>query len=220
MYNNNPSITTPLSNMRAWSGDEIDSLDNLKDRQVYLQVGTADTTVGVNPMKQLKSQLSNFIDSSKLSYDTVTGAAHVFPTDFDAPGNNACGQSTSPFISNCGYDGAGEALKWMYGSLNPRATGALSGAVKPFDQAGSFGSSGMGRTGYMYVPNSCEDGTTVCKLHVALHGCQQSAGQVQSKFVDNTGYNKWAGTYDVCSTMTYCYIQGQIKLTWKQIQIT
>jgi poly(3-hydroxybutyrate) depolymerase len=27
---------------------------------------------------------------------------------------------------------------------------------------------------------------------VALHGCEQSYGQVQLKFVNNSGYNRWA----------------------------
>ncbi len=193
MYNNNPSITYPVANMKAWSGTKVDRLDNLRQRRVYLQVGTADTTVGTKPMNQLKSQISNFIEPSNLSYVTVTGASHVLPTDFDALGNNPCGQSSSPFISNCGYDGAGAALKWLYGGLNPRAAGLLSGTIKSFDQTGSYGSHGMGGTGYMYVPKSCEGGSTACKLHVALHGCQQSAGQIHSKFVENTGYNKWAG---------------------------
>lgn len=195
MYNNNPSIALPLANMKAWSGTKIDNLDNIRDRRVYLQVGTADTTVGVRPMEQLKSQLSNFIEPSNLSYDTITGASHVFPTDFDAPGNNPCSQSSSPFISNCGYDGAGAALKWIYGTLNPRAAATLSGTVQHFDQTGPYGSKGMGGKGYLYVPRNCVNGSVTCKLHVALHGCQQSHGQIQTKFVDNTGYNRWAGRY-------------------------
>ena len=32
---------------------------------------------------------------------------------------------------------------------------------------------GINETGYIYVPENCQSGDTKCKLHVALHGCQQ-----------------------------------------------
>lgn len=193
MYNGNPSITTPTANMRSWSGNQIDPVANLQSRKIYMQVGPSDTTVGPNVMNQLKQQLANFDTSSNTIYVTTNGASHTFPTDFAGSGDNACGSATSPFISNCGYDGAGAVLQWMYGSLQARNTGTLSGSVVSFSQAGSYGASGMDTTGYLYVPQACQGGSTVCKLHVALHGCKQNYGSVQSKFIDNTGYNKWAG---------------------------
>lgn len=193
MYNGNPSITTATANIRSWSGNQIDAVANLQSRMIYMQVGPSDTTVGPNVMSQLKQQLANFGTSSNTVYVTTNGASHTFPTDFAGSGDNACGSATSPYISNCGYDGAGAVLQWMYGSLQARNTGTLSGSVVSFSQAGSYGASGMATTGYLYVPQACQSGSTVCKLHVALHGCLQSYGSVQSKFIDNTGYNKWAG---------------------------
>jgi hypothetical protein len=56
----------------------------------------------------------------------------VFPTDFDGSGDNSCSQAASPYISNCGYDGAGAVLRWMYGELQARNTGTLSGSVVSF----------------------------------------------------------------------------------------
>jgi hypothetical protein len=144
-------------------------------------------------MNQLKAQLANFDDSSRVSFVTTVGAAHVFPTDFDGSGNNACGETRSPYISNCGYDGAGAVLKWMYGDLVPRNNGQLSGTLLSFSQTGTYGASGMDGTGYIYVPQACQGGSSVCKLHVALHGCAQSYGQIGAKFINNSGYNKWAG---------------------------
>jgi hypothetical protein len=193
MYNGNPSIITPTANMRSWSGNQIDAVANLQSRKIYMQVGSSDTTVGPNVMNQLKQQLANFDTSSNTIYVTTNGAAHTFPTDFAGSGDNACGSATSPYISNCGYDGAGAVLQWMYGRLNARNTGTLSGSVVSFSQTGSYGASGMDTTGYLYVPKACQDGLTVCKLHVALHGCLQSYSNIQSKFIDNTGYNMWAG---------------------------
>jgi hypothetical protein len=195
MYNANPAITTPVSNMNSWSGNQIDPVSNLASRQIYMEIGTNDPTVGLNPMKQLRTQLANFGTPSRTSFVTTQGAGHTFPTDFDATGNSPCSTgSQSPYISNCGYDGAGAVLKWMYGSLAARNNGALTGQVLEYDQTGTFVASGMGSKGYIYVPAACASGTR-CRLHVALHGCQQSDSNIGRKFVDNTGYNKWAGEY-------------------------
>ncbi|KAK7215874.1 hypothetical protein V2G26_003877 [Clonostachys chloroleuca] len=197
MNNQNPSITKPVANMQSWSGNQIDPLANLQSRQIYMQVGSADRTVGPKPMNQLKAQLANFDDPSRVSFVTTVGAAHVFPTDFDGSGNNACGETLSPYISNCGYDGAGAVLKWMYGDLEPRNNGQLSGTLLSFSQAGAYGAPGMDSTGYIYVPQACQGGSSVCKLHVALHGCAQSYGQIGAKFINNSGYNKWADTNNI-----------------------
>lgn len=195
MYNQNPSITTPIANMKSWSGNQIAPTSNLQNRKIYLWTGSADTTVGPNVINALKSQLSNFDTAADVSYVTTSGASHTFPTNFDGSGDNSCSTSSSPYISNCNYDGAGAVLQWMYGTLNARNTGTLSGTIVSFDQTGAYGAAGMDSTGYLYVPASCQSGTTVCKLHVALHGCLQSYSNIQMKFVQNTGYNQWAGQW-------------------------
>jgi hypothetical protein len=46
--------------MKAWSGNQIDAAGNIELRRVYMQVGSADTTVGPNVMSQFQAQLSNF----------------------------------------------------------------------------------------------------------------------------------------------------------------
>lgn len=179
--------------MESWSGDEIDPVSNLANRKIYMQVGSADTTVGPNVMNQLKQQLANFDNPSNTTYATTIGAVHTFPTDFNGAGDNLCDESISPYISNCGYDGAGAVLQWMYGNLNPRNTGQLSGAVVSFSQTGAYGAAGMGTTGYLYVPEACQDTSTVCKLHVVMHGCAQSYSDIGFLFIENTGYTMWAG---------------------------
>ncbi|SPN98941.1 related to polyhydroxybutyrate depolymerase [Cephalotrichum gorgonifer] len=214
MSNLFPLISVPTANMKAWSGTKIDSVSNFKSRRVYMQVGSADTTVGPNVMSQLRTQLSGFVDSSKVAYVTTQGAAHVFPTDFDGPGNNACGSSSSPYIANCAYDGAGAVLKQMYGPLAARNAGAPTGSVVSFDQTGKYGAGGMDGTGYLYVPAACRDGSTVCKLHVALHGCSQSKGHIGTKFVENSGYNKWADTNNIIILYPQATVDLTLHLVW------
>ncbi|KAJ5604515.1 hypothetical protein N7510_009669 [Penicillium lagena] len=193
MFDQVPSIITPIANMKAWSGNKIDTVSNLNSRKIYLWEGSADVTVGLNVMNALQAQLSHFDNSADVSYVVTEGAVHTFPTDFDGAGDNPCSLSISPYISNCGYDGAGAALQWMYGTLHARNTGTLSGSVLSFAQSASFGADGMDTTGYLYVPESCQSGSIVCRLHVALHGCLQSHTNIGMDFVDNTGYNMWAG---------------------------
>src|ERR1700742_1425582 len=133
MDNESPSITTPTANMKSWSGNEISLVDNIESRKIFLQVGSADTTVGPNVVDQLNTQLSSFDNSANITYVTTSDAVHTFPTDFDASGNSACSDATSPYISNCNYDGAGAVLQWLHGTLNPRNTGTLSGTIVSFD---------------------------------------------------------------------------------------
>jgi hypothetical protein len=179
--------------MEQWSGNQIDPVSNLLSRKVFMQVGSADVTVGFNVMHQLANQLSKFTTPSDVTFVELAGAVHTFPTDFNGAGDNLCDLSESPFISNCGFDGAGAVLQWMYGDLNARNTGTLSGSVVSFAQTGSFGAAGMDSTGFLYVPAACEGGSTVCRLHVVMHGCAQSASLIGSTYIENTGYTFWAG---------------------------
>ena len=102
-------------------------------------------------MNQLWDQLANYSDPTKTTFILNQRASHTFPTDLDGSGNNPCSRSARPFISNCGYDGAGEVLKWMYGSLAAKNNDALTGKVLSYDQSGSFRAAGMGSTGYVYL---------------------------------------------------------------------
>jgi hypothetical protein len=54
----------------------------------------------------------------------------------------------------------------------------------------------MAATGWAYVPANCAGGAQ-CKVHVALHGCQQSTDKIGDKFVKNTGYSRWADTNSI-----------------------
>src|SRR6202035_795396 len=51
----------------------------------------------------------------------------------------------------------------------------------------------LGDTGYVFVPKECEQGAA-CRVHIALHGCKQDVGDIDRRYVDDTGYNAWADT--------------------------
>jgi hypothetical protein len=51
----------------------------------------------------------------------------------------------------------------------------------------------MDDEGFVYVPDACA-AKEPCRLHVALHGCKQSVGDIGDAFVRHAGYNEWADT--------------------------
>jgi poly(3-hydroxybutyrate) depolymerase len=201
MYNATVSssmLSTMQTDINNWSGNQIDAKANVAGQKIYMFVGTSDYTVGPNPMNAVQTQYTNNgVTSANLTYVQRASTAHVFPTDFDSTGNNACNSSASPYISNCGYDGAGAMFAKFYGTLNARNNAPASGNYIQFDQTPyTAGNPGMETTGWVYVPSNCSSGAT-CKVHVALHGCQQNYDTIGDKFIKNTGYTRWADTNSI-----------------------
>lgn len=198
MYNASISssmLSTMQADLNNWSGSSIDAKSNVANQKVYLFVGNSDTTVGPNPMNAVQTQYANNgVPAASLQYVKRDNTAHVFPTDFDGSGDNACSSSASPYIANCGYDGAKAVLSAFYGPLNARNDAPAAGNYIQFDQTPYIASNpGMSTTGWLYVPANCASGAT-CKLHVALHGCLQNYDAIGDKFIKNTGYTRWADT--------------------------
>jgi len=201
MYNatiSSSMLSTMQTDLNNWSGNAIDAKSNVGNQKVYMFVGTSDYTVGPNPMNAVQTQYTNNgVTSANLSYTQRANTAHVFPTDFDSTGNNSCSSSASPYISNCSYDGAGAAFTKFYGTLAARNNAPASANYIQFDQTPYTSSNpGMSPSGWIYVPANCASGA-VCKLHVALHGCQQNYDTIGDKFVKNTGYTRWADTNSI-----------------------
>lgn len=201
MYNANITssmLGTMQADLNNWSGTSIDVLANVANQKVFLFVGTSDTTVGPNPMNAVNTQYANNgVPSANRAYIQRSGTAHVFPTDFDATGDNACNSSSSPYIANCGYDGAKAALTQFYGALNARNNAPAAANYLEFDQTPfTSANPGMAATGWVYVPANCAAGAA-CRVHVALHGCQQNYATIGDKFVKNTGYTRWADTNSI-----------------------
>ncbi|SFM47679.1 hypothetical protein [Variovorax sp. OV329] len=200
MYNATISasmLSTMQADLNNWNGTSIDSLANVAGQKVYMFVGNSDYTVGPNPMSALKTQYTNNgVPAANLEYVARASTAHVFPTDFDATGNNSCSSTASPYIANCGYDGAKALFTRLYGTLNPRNDAPAAGNYIEFDQAAFTTNAGVSPTGWAYVPASCTAGA-VCKIHVALHGCVQNYATIGDKFIKNTGYTRWADTNNI-----------------------
>jgi hypothetical protein len=176
---------------------QIDSLKNLATRRVYVFSGRDDTVVrppAVNATVAFFDQLGVRGDRLKFVNDLPAGHALISPGQ-----GNECAINGAPYISHCTvadkpYDQAGELLTHIYGPLKPKAAKA-EGQVQAFNQR-EFApqASGLADEAYVYVPPVCRDAQSACKVHVAIHGCEQSAEVVGQRFVTETGYNEWADT--------------------------
>ena len=181
-----------VTDSRAKSGD-IDATDALSAQKVWLFSGTKDTTVNRPVMNALNTYYQHYVPAANIFYKTDLDAAHAHITDTYG---NACTTSTSPYINNCGYDGPGALLQHIYGPLSPRNTGTLSGQLIQFDQSEFLPSpttKSLDTTGWVYVPAACAR-KEPCKVHVALHGCEQSQGKIGDAYYAHGGYNQWADT--------------------------
>lgn len=170
----------------------VDPTANLARQRIWLFSGKSDSVVPQAVMDDLERYYTRYVSPANIFYRKDLAAQHTMPTDSFG---NSCQTLGPPFISNCGYDGAGELLKWIYGSLQPRAA-APAGSLLEFGQAEFLpdpARHGMAASGFLYVPPGCAGGASAaCKLHVVFHGCKQNASTVGDQFVRQAGYNRWA----------------------------
>ncbi len=181
-----------LTRQRAASG-QVDPVAKLATHRVWLFSGTQDALVPPATVADLARYYAAFIPAAQIQFKNDLAAGHAMPTDSYG---NKCDALAPPFISNCGYDAAGQLLQWIYGPLQPRRAGAAAaGKLVEFNQAEFLAAPtthGMADTGYVYIPPSCEAGGAGCKLHIALHGCVQDIGTLKDTYALNAGYNAWA----------------------------
>lgn len=189
----NPALMVSAAKRFA-AARQIDALSNLRKRRIYVFSGTQDSVVrqpAVDATVAFFQQAG--VPAANLAYVNKVPAGHAVITP--SYGND-CPANASPYISHCevdgkGYDQSGALLAHIYGPLQPKAT-SLSGRLVTFDQrAFAAPITGMADEAFLYVPKSCDAGET-CKVHVAIHGCMQSAQSLGKDFVADTGYNEWA----------------------------
>jgi len=190
----NPMLMARFAQDFARAGT-IDPLVNLKKRRVYVYSGTQDSVV--RP-RAVDAAVTFFrlvgVDGGRLKYVNTLPCGHAMITP--AAGHE-CAANAPPFINQCsvdgtGYDQAGALLQHIYGPLKPPVA-VPAGQLRSFDQR-EFAAQDtwLSDTAFLYVPASCTATGAHCKVHVALHGCVQSAQSVGDKFVKEAGYNRWA----------------------------
>jgi len=176
----------------------IDDTRNLAHQRIYIFAGYNDAVVNPKVGEAAYRFYQHYLSDQRkgnLFYQNTVGAGHSQVTmDYGL----ACADNKDYFIDKCNYDQAGIVLQHIYGALNPKNKGELSGEIVPFDQREltfpeSPGSYSMAETGYVYVPASCADRQS-CRVHVALHGCKQNFDTIGDRYIRHAGYNEWADT--------------------------
>ncbi|TWI62915.1 esterase/PHB depolymerase [Pseudoduganella lurida] len=179
---------------RYASDGEIDAPANLARQRIWLFSGRADSVVPMPVMNDLERYYRHYTAPENIRYRSDIRAEHTIPTDSFG---NPCANLGSPYISNCAVDGAGELLQWIYGPLLPKSEGDPAGRFVEFDQEEFLAnptSHGMADKGWLYVPPGCEGDAAGCRLHVAFHGCKQTAALIGDVHIRHAGYNRWADT--------------------------
>ena len=197
---NTPDISGSRANIRRWSGHEIDSTDHLARQRIFIYVGAVDGLVSPTVVNQTRALYDPFVPPENIRYERSVQTSHLFPTDFYDPlkVSPACNNAFAVVLADCGFDGAGETLKWIYGQLTPRASVYPGGQLLAVDQMPFLSrSKGMDELGFLYVPKGCDRGE-VCKLHVFLHGCVQSYFYLgEPRFANWSGHSRWAETNNI-----------------------
>jgi poly(3-hydroxybutyrate) depolymerase len=181
-----------ITNQYAQAG-AVDDPSALTSQNVFIFGGADDPVVAPAVVDSLQAYYASFVPSSNIEYvSRRPGTSHTWPT---LTYGNPCDVVSAPYLGACNYDGAGAALKRIYGTLAAPAATA-SGAIVTLAQ-GAFiadpSAASLDDVAYAYIPSSCSSGDP-CKLHVAFHGCLQGASLVGDAFYAHAGLNEWADT--------------------------
>ncbi|MGC1712441.1 MAG: poly(3-hydroxybutyrate) depolymerase [Methyloceanibacter sp.] len=170
--------------------DKIDPLAGLTDDNVYLFSGNEDQTV----TRPVVEAAAAFLKDAGVKETNLTlvekEGGHAFIT---AQGGAACGITATPYVTDCDYDQALAILAWIYGPLAAPLTEPEGQFIlfdqRPFSDPGD----GFADQGVVYVPPSCTE-KLGCRVHIALHGCEQSRETVGDDFIKQSGYAEIADT--------------------------
>jgi poly(3-hydroxybutyrate) depolymerase len=186
-----PNVPELMERAKALANDgKIDPLQGLKSEKVYLFSGGADQIVAPSIVQAAKDfYIRAGVAEDNIKLDTRTDAGHAFLT---TDSGTTCGVSASPYVSDCDYDQAGAILKWFYGDLRSPADKPAGKFIR-FNQSQftENGAADLSKEGIAYIPPSCSKETN-CRLHIALHGCEQNIATVGMSFVEGSGFARWA----------------------------
>ncbi len=92
----------------------IDDPKNMEDDKIYIFSGSKDTTVDPKVVFALEDYYNNYVSGNIVTkYDLA--AQHCIPT---LNYGETCAVKSSPYIGKCSYEGAGEGLQTLYGTMN------------------------------------------------------------------------------------------------------
>ncbi len=151
-------VANLIARANDWSrhGD-IDDTGNVAAQKIYLFHGYNDQVVARPVSDWLHEFYAHFLgaNAGNLFYQTAIGAGHAQVT---LAYGNKCADNGGEYINRCRYDQAGIILQHIYGALNPRNDGALTGRLLRFSQADFTApdepiDESLNAIGFVYVPD-------------------------------------------------------------------
>ncbi len=168
----------------------IDDPGNLQDDRVWIFHGAADAAIDRSVAVAARNFYRDYAPAEGIAFVDTVDAVHGMPT---IAAGAVCDEFAPPYINACDYDAAGELLGHLYGPLAEPA--ASDGALVTLSQE-DHAHAELWDHAYLYAPRTCREGAA-CGLHVAFHGCNQSAELIGDEFARLAGYNRWAETNDI-----------------------
>lgn len=167
----------------------IDDIENLSDDKVFLFSGSEDSVVDQSVMFALQDYYEAYMPKANINVVFDFEAEHTWPSlDYGVD----CLSLQSPYIGNCNYDGSGTVLNSLYSNLDDPVDYNIKNLFT-FDQTKFFsGNISVDDIGFVYIPTGCQDRTSPCKLHIAIHGCNMGQQFIGTEYAEHNGYNQWA----------------------------
>ena len=182
------AVAELVEEIRAAATDgKVGEIKALVDDPVWVFHGMLDTTVAVELSAATAALYDDFMPVENIRYVSDVEAAHTFPTRSHG---NACASSAPPFIGNCEFDAAGELLQHLYENLKTPSEEDRTELIE-VTLPGAI-AAGLAEKAYIYTPSICTYAGQSCKAHLVLHGCAQSAVQIGTTFIEQSGYLPWA----------------------------
>lgn len=173
---------------RAAAGS-LAPLDGLAGDRVHVWHGQRDALVGESITRASAELYSALAADVALNTDFDRAIGHMMPT---AAEGDSCDTGAPPYIAACGFDAAGEAIRWLHPDTPATAPAQAGGTLSRVDVRPADGSDAPGGdSAFLYVPVACAAGET-CGLHIALHGCEQPEEKIGDAFASQAGFNRWA----------------------------
>jgi poly(3-hydroxybutyrate) depolymerase len=171
--------------------EAIDPIAELADDRVWIFHGGADPVIARPVVDATEAYYATLVDPRGIERVELANAGHTFPAI--GSGLQACDRTDTPFIGDCGLDGARQMLEHLYGPFAAAASVASPGTLQPFSQAAyaeAANAGSLAQRGWLYVPAACSGPGAAgrCRLHVAFHGCKQGQSYVQDAYARRAGY--------------------------------
>ncbi|XP_021958776.1 uncharacterized protein LOC110854616 [Folsomia candida] len=201
-------MTPALENLPAYIAQadkysaegKIAPTSNLAASKVYIFHGSLDIVVQQGSGKKLKEMYDHYGADVHAEFSIASG--HGQPVNNGLGGPCALTNPLTKFVNECGYNGAYEMFKWLYGDsiVAPAPGYRADGELVTFDQSEFFPllqPNSMASKGFMYVPKRCKDGSKVCRFHIAFHGCMANEQTIGRDYATKSQYDDVAELNDI-----------------------